>query len=141
MEWLRADLEANPRQCTLAYWHAPLFSSGLHGGYQAVRPFWQVLSEYGADLILTGHDHNYERFAPQDPWGNPDPEKGIRQFVIGTGGGGWRSFGEQIAANSEVRLTGTYGVLKLTLYSGGYDWEFIPVEGGAITDTGSDVCR
>jgi hypothetical protein len=139
-QWLWADLVANPSTCTLAYWHAPLFSSGSrHGGKDAMRDFWQLLYEAGADVVLNGHEHNYERLAPQDPDGLHDPARGIRQFVVGTGGSGLYGFGPALP-NSEVRNSETYGVLKLTLRSGGYDWAFIPIAGGTFTDAGSAAC-
>jgi hypothetical protein len=139
-QWLAADLVTNPSTCTLAYWHAPLFSSGWrHGGDEAMLDVWQVLYEAGADVVLSGHEHNYERFAPQDPHGAQDPARGIRQFVVGTGGGGLYGFGPA-APNSEVRNSETYGVLKLTLHPTGYDWAFVPAGGGTFTDAGSAAC-
>jgi hypothetical protein len=137
-QWLRADLAANPTTCTLAYWHEPLFSS--KGGTSSVEDFWQMLYEAGADVVLNGHRHNYERFAPQDPNGVADPEHGIREFVVGTGGVDLSSFGSTTQPNSEVRNSDTHGVLKLTLHSTGYDWEFIPVAGSTFTDSGSAAC-
>jgi len=140
-KWLRADLAANPAQCTLAYWHHPRFSSGpLHGNDPAMQPLWQALYDSGADVVLNGHDHHYERFAPQTPSGQSDPAKGIRQFIVGTGGASLRA-PEQARANSEVRNGSTFGVLKLTLHASSYDWQFIPVAGGAFTDTGSGTCH
>jgi hypothetical protein len=139
-QWLRADLAAHPAICTLAYWHHPLFSSGsYHGGNNNMRPIWQALYDYGADVVLNGDEHNYERFEPQDPNGMADPGRGIRQFVIGTGGNGHYSFGPPLA-NSVVRNSDTYGVLKLTLHSNSYSWEFIPEAGGTFTDTGAAPC-
>ena len=139
-QWLRADLAAHPVACTLAYWHHPRFSSGNHHGSNAeVQPFWQDLYDYGADVVLAGHEHNYERFAPQDPQGVADPIRGIRQFVIGSGGRSHYGFGSPIA-NSEVRNGDTYGVLKLTLHSDSYSWEFVPEAGKTFTDSGSAPC-
>jgi hypothetical protein len=139
-QWLRTDLVAHPAVCTLAYWHYPLFSSGIeHGGYVYIQPLWQALYEYGADVVLAGHEHNYERFEPQDPQGRADPARGIRQFVIGTGGASHHKFGLPVA-NSEVRNSDTYGVLKLILRPSSYSWEFIPVEGETFTDSGSAPC-
>ncbi len=138
--WLQADLAANPRTCTLAYWHKPRFSSGsVHGNNDEMQDFWQLLYDAGADVVLNGHDHNYERFAPQDPDGVADPERGIRQFVVGTGGKGLYSFGT-IQPNSEIRGDNSHGVLKLTLYPTSYDWEFIPIAGLPFTDSGSAPC-
>jgi hypothetical protein len=138
--WLRADLAAKPATCTLAYWHQPRFSSGEHGSSSTYKPFWQALHDHGADVVLNGHDHDYERFAPQDPGGAADPKQGIRAFVVGTGGAGQRAFAT-IRANSEVRHTGTFGVLKLTLRPASYDWEFVPVAGKTFTDKGSSPCH
>ena len=112
--WLRADLAQNPRTCVAAVWHHPLFSSGSHGNNTSTRPLWQALYEAGADVVISGHDHDYERFAPQRPDGQADPAAGIREFVVGTGGRGLRSFGT-VRANSQVRKTGVLGVLKLEL--------------------------
>jgi len=138
--WLRADLSAHPVACTLAYWHYPRFSSGiLHGSDADMQPLWQALYDYGADLVLAGHEHNYERFAPQTPQGIADPMRGIRQFVVGMGGYSHYRFGPPIA-NSEVRNNDTYGVLKLTLHPDSYSWEFIPVAGGTFTDSGTARC-
>src|SRR5499427_3795865 len=136
--WLRADLAAHPSACTLAYFHKPLFSSGgAHGDDPEVRPFFQALYDAHADVVLNGHDHDYERFAPQDPNGNLDFARGIREFVIGTGGKNHRPFGGPETV-SEVRDATAFGVLKLTLASKGYDWEFVPEEGKTFTDSGTD---
>jgi acid phosphatase type 7 len=139
-KWLKEDLKAHPAACTLAYWHKPLFSSGVaHGNDPEMKTFWQDLYSAHAALILTGHDHDYERFAPQDPDGKPDPAHGIREFVVGTGGKSHRGFGE-IVPTSEVRNSDTYGVLKLTLHAKSYDWEFIPEAGKTFRDSGSGTC-
>ena len=138
-QWLRADLAANPTACTLAYWHHPRFSSGPHGSDERLGPFWEALYEFGVDVVLSGHDHLYERFAPQDPGGVADPVRGIRQFTVGTGGAGLYGL-KQVIANSEVRNDDTHGVLKLTLHPTGYDWEFVPVAGMTFSDTGSASC-
>lgn len=140
-QWLRADLAAHPAACTLAYWHHPLFSSGAeHGGEPAVRPLWDALAEAGADVVLAGHEHNYERFAPQAPDGRADEAYGIREFVVGTGGAGHYPFGDPLP-NSEVRNDDTFGVLALTLRPDGYDWAFVPVSDGAFSDAGSAPCH
>ncbi len=139
-KWLRADLAASPAKCTLAYWHQPRFSSGEHGSTSTYKPFWQALYDLGADVVVNGHDHDYERFAPQDPSGVADASKGIRAFVVGTGGAGQRAF-STIRANSEVRNTGTFGVLRLTLRPASYDWEFLPVAGKTFTDKGTTACH
>jgi hypothetical protein len=139
--WLRADLRASPRRCTLAYWHHPLFTSGAnHGPETTVRPLFQALYDHGAEVVLAGHNHNYERFAPQDPAGHSDPARGIRSFVVGTGGASHYQFGA-VAANSEVRSADTFGVLRLTLGDGRYDWRFVPVAGRSFTDRGSGTCH
>lgn len=137
-QWLRADMKANPTACTLAYFHAPRFNSGRHGNAEKVGPLWEVLYEYQADVVLGGHDHNYQRFAPQNPDGQADP-KGIRQFVVGTGGAGLYGFISN-QPNTEVRNDDTYGVLKLTLRAVSYDWEFVPIPGGTFTDSGTADC-
>jgi hypothetical protein len=139
--WLRADLGAHPGACVLAYWHHPRFSSGTeHGSDPRTEPLWQALYDNGAELVLAGHEHNYERFAPQTPAGTADPDRGIREIVVGTGGADHYEFGPPLA-NSEVRNGDTWGVLKLTLLPGQYRWEFIPVAGKAFTDSGSARCH
>jgi calcineurin-like phosphoesterase family protein len=140
-KWLRADLAAHPVACTLAYWHKPLFSSGsAHGNDLTVKPLWQALYEANADVIIGGHDHDYERFAPQTPDGLADSARGIREFVVGTGGKNHRRFGEA-KPNSEVRDATAFGVLKLTLRPKGYNWQFIPEAGKNFTDSGSGTCH
>jgi hypothetical protein len=138
--WLRRDLAANPRPCTLAYWHEPLFSSGQNGGTQAVRPLWQILYDAGADVVLNGHDHSYERFALQTPSGNPDPARGIRQFVVGTGGRNLTPF-PTVQPNSEVRDNTSFGVLRLRLRADGYDWQFVAIAGMSLADRGVGLCH
>ncbi len=140
-KWLRADLAAHPAACTLAYWHKPLFSSGgVHGNDLTVKPLFQALYEAGADVVVGGHDHDYERFAPQDPEGSPDAKRGIREFVAGTGGKNVRPFGTP-KPNSEVRDATAFGVLKLTLKPKSYEWQFIPQAGKSFTDSGSSDCH
>lgn len=140
-KWLRADLAAHPVGCTLAYFHKPRFSSGrTHGDDLEVTPLWQALYDYNAELVLNGHDHDYERFAPQDPNGKADPQRGIREFVVGTGGKSHREFGDP-KPNSEVRNNDAYGVLKLTLKLTGYEWKFLPEAGKTFTDSGSGNCH
>ena len=138
--WLRSDLAATTKQCVVAYMHRPRFSSSSnHGSSTGPRALWQALYDAGAEIVIAGHDHTYERFAPQTPDGVADPARGIRQFVAGTGGKGLYSFGTPVA-NSEVRYNSTYGVLKLTLRSGGYSWEFVPTS-GSFRDSGSTSCH
>ena len=140
-EWLRRDLATHRVSCTLAYWHHPLFSSGrAHGNDPEMKVFWQDLYDADAEIVINGHDHDYERFAPQDPEGRPDPTRGIREFVVGTGGRHRRSFGP-FKPNSEVRDSDSFGVLKLTLYPDHYAWRFIPVAGAAFTDSGQGTCH
>ena len=141
--WLRDDLAKHPKACILAYGHHALFSSGVfkeHALHPRLRPFWEDLYAAHADLILAGHEHSYERFAPQDPQGSPDPTHGIREIVAGTGGRSHDPLGVP-TPNSEVREWKTYGVLKLTLAPGKYSWEFIPVKGETFRDSGSGVCH
>jgi hypothetical protein len=138
-EWLRGDLDSSLAACSAAYWHQPVFSSGDHGNTPHMQAIWRLLYDHGVDVIINGHDHDYERFAPQDPDARPDPTKGIREFVVGTGGKSLRPF-KAIRANSEVRNSDTYGVLKLMLRTKGYEWEFVPVAGGSFRDAGTGMC-
>jgi hypothetical protein len=142
IRWLKADLTANEDKiCTLAYMHHPRFSSGKeHGSTSEVVPLWDTLHEAGADVVLSAHEHNYERFAPQDPDGRLDTERGIREFVVGTGGMSHYEI-EAPLTNSEIHNDDTYGVLKVTLRSVGYNWRFIPVEGEVFTDSGHSRCH
>jgi hypothetical protein len=137
--WLRADLAANPARCTLAYWHHPRFSSGRYGNDPRTDGLWRALYEAGADVVLVGHDHVYERFAPQNPDGGADPARGIRQFTVGTGGLSLYAFNTP-HPTSEVRYNQTFGVLKLVLERGAYAWEYIPVS-GSFRDTGRTACH
>ncbi len=140
-KWLRSDLTSHPAACTLAYWHKPLFSSGAkHGNDPEMKAFWQDLYNAHTAIVINGHDHDYERFAPQDPDGKSDSAKGIREFVVGTGGKSHRPFTEP-EATSEVRNADTFGVLKLTLHAHGYDWEFIPEVGKTFRDSGTGTCH
>jgi len=139
--WLRADLAAHPAACTLAYWHHPRFSSGTtHGSSTTVGPLWQALYDNNADVVLEGHEHNYERFAPLSPSGQIDERRGVRSFVVGTGGRSHYPFGRAITG-SEVRNSDTFGVLQLTLRADGYDWQFIAESGKPFTDSGSAACH
>ena len=136
--WLRADLAAHPSKCTLAYFHHPRFSSG--GNNIGVAPFWKALYEAGAEVVLSGHVHAYERFAPQNPSGVADSAKGIREFIVGTGG---KNLGrlDYLKPNSQVRNNTTYGVLKLILHSSSYEWKFVPIAGKTFTDSGTNMCH
>jgi hypothetical protein len=138
IQWLKDDLAAHPAACTLSYWHQPVFSSGEHGNVLNMQEIWKVLHEHGADVVLNGHDHDYERFAPQNPYGLADPN-GMREFIVGTGGAEQRDF-VTIRPNSEVRNSETFGVLKLTLHATSYDWQFVPIAGQSFSDTGSAAC-
>jgi acid phosphatase type 7 len=140
--WLRQDLAQHSQGCKLAYFHEPLFSSGgKHGNNPLVRPLCEMLYAAGADVVINGHDHDYERFAPQDPQGHLDESRGIREFVVGTGGKNSHRRLGAVQPNSEIRNDDTYGVLKLTLHSRGYDWEFVPEAGKTFRDSGSGSCR
>ena len=140
LAWLTADLAAHPAACTLAIWHHPRFTSGAHGNDPMTGAFWRVLYDAGADIIVNGHDHDYERFAPQTPAGVADPDRGIREFVVGTGGESLRLF-KPAVANSEVRNSSTYGVLRLDLAPGRYAWHFIAVTGRSFSDNGRAACH
>ena len=141
VKWLEADLAKDPKTCTLAYFHYPLFSSGEYRpGIREVKPLWEALYAAEVDVVLNGHDHNYQRFAPQDPNGKADPQRGIREFVVGTGGRSHYTILGPIA-NSEVYNDETYGVLKLTLRPQSYEWRFLAVEGETFTDSGSARCH
>lgn len=139
-EWLRRELAANPTQCALAYFHTPVFGSGTNGGNPHMQAIWTVLYAAGADVIVNGHNHSYERFAPQDPDGRPDAARGIREFVVGTGGAELTGF-PSIRSNSEVRNNTTWGLLRLTLRSDRYEWEFMPATGQTFSDFGSENCH
>ena len=137
--WLLADLVAHPATCTLAYWHHPRFSSGEHGNTSDVEPAWQALYDANTDVVISGHDHTYERFAPQTPTGALDTTRGIREFVVGTGGSDFYAF-TNIRANSLVRINTVYGVLKLTLHPASYQWAFIGTD-RVVHDSGTGSCH
>jgi hypothetical protein len=138
--WLRADLAGHSASCTLAYLHHPRFNSGEHGSDTTLRSIWQALYDSGADVVVSAHEHIYERFAPQKPDGTVDPARGIRQFTVGTGGKSHHSY-HRTLPNSEVQDSTSFGVLKLTLHASGYDWRFVPVAGQSFTDLGSSSCH
>jgi acid phosphatase type 7 len=139
--WLRGDLAAHPARCTLAFWHHPRFSSGTtHGSDRAVGGLWLALYEAGADVVLVGHEHNYERFAPLDPLGGVDPARGVREFVVGTGGKSHYPFGSPLPG-SEARNSDSFGLLELQLRPTGYSWRFLPAQGGSFQDSGSASCH
>lgn len=138
-QWLRATLAQNTTSCTAAIWHHPLYSSGPNGENRSMREMWRILQEFGGDLVISGHDHIYERFAPQNADGGRDDEKGMRQFVVGTGGAHIYDVRSR-KPNSET-VGRASGVLKLTLKANSYDWQFIPVPGASYADAGSGVCH
>jgi len=139
-EWLRKDLAEHGKPCTLAYWHRPLFTSGVHGPSPEVQRLWNILYANGVDLIINGHEHHYERFAPQTPAGVRDSVKGIEQIIAGTGGADLRIVHYPFAPNSLVRITGHHGVIKLTLGDGEYRHAFLDVE-GRVWDRGGRKCH
>ena len=137
--WLRSTLAANPSACALAYWHHPLFTSGPNGNNAVMRDLWRILQDAGAEVILSGHDHLYERFAPQDATGRSDPGRGLRQFTVGTGGAHLYDV-KSVAPNSQV-IGNAHGVLRLTLKADSYDWQFVSIPGKSFSDFGSAQCR
>jgi len=139
LTWLRSELASRRSLCTAVIWHRPLFSSGLHGDNPDMRDIWRTLYEFDVDVVINGHDHSYERFAPQDPDGRYDPARGIREFVVGTGGAPLYEFAG-VRPNSEVRGS-VWGVASFTLSSAGYQWEFVPVEGQSFRDMGAGNCH
>jgi hypothetical protein len=144
-QWLRNDLGTHPTACTVAIMHYPRFNSGGKGQTEGIargQTFWDILYEHHAEIVMSGDEHVYERFAPQTPKGQLDTAHGIRHFTVGTGGGLSGSFpAGSVKPNSEARIAGVFGVLKLTLGQGSYTWEFVPVEGATATDSGSGVCH
>ena len=138
--WLAADLAAHPAACTLAYWHQPRFSSGGHHSDKTYQALWDDLYAARADIVLNGHDHDYERFGPQTPSGAGDGRNGIREFVVGIGGKSHYPF-LLTEPNSQVRNDDTFGVLALTLHARGYDWRFVSEAGGRFSDNGSGSCH
>jgi calcineurin-like phosphoesterase family protein len=136
--WLRAELAVTKKSCLLAYWHKPRFSSGVHGNDADLDAFWRALYAAHADVVLTGHDHDYERFGLQNPDARADPN-GIRAFVVGTGGRSLRDFSTP-EPNSQVRNNNAFGVLRMTLHPGSYDWKFVS-EKGTFTDSGKATCH
>ena len=139
-QWLRSDLAAHPTTCTIAIWHHPRFSSAQSKPDGRSVTFWQILYSSGVDVIVNGHRHQYERFAPQTPTGASSSAYGIREFVVGTGGAGLVGF-STVAPNSQVRNSATYGVLKLTLHASSYDFAFVPIAGQSFKDSGSASCH
>lgn len=140
IEWLKTELEQNKARCTLAFWHHPMYSSGAHGNNAKMDDAWKLLNTAGAELVLASHDHHYERFASQNGNHQLDNQRGIRQFVVGTGGAKLSSIAF-IKPHSEIADSSTHGVLKLVLKDAGYEWEFLPVENKGFTDRGAGLCR
>jgi hypothetical protein len=132
LTWLRADLGAHPTTCTLAYWHHPRWSSGLHADAALTDPLWHALASADADLVLAGHDHDFERLAPID---------GMRSFVVGTGGRSLYPFDHPPESRTEVRTNDSHGLLMLTLEETGYDWRFVPAVGSTLVDAGNGTCH
>ena len=138
LSWLQADLRSHTPACSLAYWHRPLFSSGQHGNAEDVRELWDPLYRAGVDIVINGHDHHYERFSPMRPDGTRSP-KGIRQFIVGTGGAGLRAVND-VKPHSQIRYWSSHGLLRLRLAPGGYSWRFISVDDGVV-DSGRRSCH
>jgi acid phosphatase type 7 len=139
VQWLRGELAGNRSACTAVIWHRPLFSSGRNGDNQDMRDVWRTLYDFDVDLVINGHDHIYERFAPQDPSGLPDAERGIREFIVGTGGAPLTDI-QTVHANSEARGA-VWGVAVFRLGENGFQWQFVPVEGQTFQDSGSAACH
>jgi acid phosphatase type 7 len=137
--WLRQDLEATRATCVVAYWHHPLFASGTNGGSPFVVDLWRVLYEYGVEVVLNGHEHRYERYAPMNPNGGFDLSRGIVEFVVGTGGGPLYPLRQR--HQNLIQDSSTHGVLKLTLTTGSYAWEFMPIAGQGYRDSGTGTCH
>ncbi|MFZ6743311.1 metallophosphoesterase family protein [Undibacterium sp. JH2W] len=140
LSWLKEELAANKLKCTLAFWHHPAYSSGGHGNNKNMQDVWKILSAAKADIVLSAHDHNYERFAPLDANGDRDDKNGIRSFIVGTGGAKLTPM--FIAKGvTEIRDNSTHGVLKLSLHEKSYEWEFMPVPGQSFSDKGQAACH
>lgn len=138
-QWLRAELAATRAACTLAFWHHPPFTSSARAASPVMLPLWRILVDHGVDVVLTAHEHQYERFAPMDANGARDAASGTRMFVVGTGGRDLHLFGTPHPA-SEARNFQTFGVLRMVLRATSYEWTFVPVAGGDFSDTGSHDC-
>jgi fibronectin type 3 domain-containing protein len=140
-QWLTDDLREHPATCTLAAWHHPRWSSGHDGSNAFMQPIWEQLQRSGAELVLSGHSHDYERFAPLDASGSVNAGDGMQSFVVGTGGAHFTGIGGTPEPGSEVRQNTTFGVLRLVLQATGYSWRFVPVAGRTFTDAGTRSCR
>ena len=139
-EWLLSELRTDRSPCRIAYWHFPVFNSGFAGNLPRMGAIWQLLARFGTDIVVAGHAHDYERFTRLDGDGNPDAKNGIREFVVGTGGGSYTPQPSQIQANSEMFKANALGVIKFVLEPNGYSWTFVPVYGQTFTDSGSETC-
>ncbi|MDF3036156.1 MAG: alkaline phosphatase [Paucimonas sp.] len=139
LEWLANDLAQHPSRCTLAYWHHPYFSSGGHGNHPFMSQVWRTLESAGAEVVLSGHDHDYERFAPQNAEGIKNEQHGMRQFVVGTGGAHLTRFVFR-KPNSEAASNSVYGVLRMVLKENSYEWEFVSID-GAVLDKDAALCH
>jgi hypothetical protein len=137
--WLKNDLARTSAKCVLAYWHKPRFTAGNYSDDSSYQPFWDALYAANADVVIGGHDHNYQRYAPMTPTGARDTARGIREFVVGTGGRSHYSL--RADSRREAADSSSYGVLKLTLRASGYDWKFLPEAGKTYTDSGSGSCH
>jgi acid phosphatase type 7 len=144
VQWLQSDLANSTKRCTLAYFHFPRFySTPTAGGStvrSAVKPLWDALYAAGAEVIVNSQVRSYERFAPMNPAGTPDPTNGIREFIVGTGGTGLNTI-SVVAPNSEVLNSSTFGIIKFSLSATGYTWQFVPIAGKTFTDSGSGTCH
>jgi 3',5'-cyclic AMP phosphodiesterase CpdA len=138
--WLRREIQADTARCAMAIMHHPRFNSGQHGNELRLDAIWRLLYEGGVDVVVAGHEHAYERFAPQDGMGRADPASGIRQFIVGTGGATLYRSGRAVP-NSEVRGYGTWGVIRFVLRASEYSWEFVPVDAGGFRDSGTALCH
>ena len=136
--WIQAELAADRSTCTLAYWHHPIVNSSFSSVRQSAVDVWRILYEFDVDVVIGGHYHNYERFAPMDPYLRPDPVRGIRQFIVGTGGARPHTF-NAVAPNSEARVS-AFGVIRLTLQPASYEWQFVSTTGGVL-DSGNSACH
>jgi acid phosphatase type 7 len=137
--WLKNDLASTSARCVMAYWHKPRFTAGNYSDDSSFQPFWDALYAANADVVINGHDHNYQRYVPMTPTGARDDARGIREFVVGTGG---RShYGLRADSRREAADSSSYGVLKLTLRASGYDWQFLPEAGRTYTDSGTGTCH
>lgn len=140
LSWLKTELKQSKATCTLAYWHHPVYSSGGHGDNKNMLEAWRILALAKAELVLTSHNHDYERLVPLNAKGEPDERNGMRSFVVGTGGAKLTPmYFPKIT--SEIRDNNTHGVLKLQLHANSYDWEFLPVPGQTFSDKGHGVCH